>query len=571
MIKRFCAYYKPNLKQFIFDMCCSLVVALCDLLLPVVSRSIIDDYIPDKNIKMIFIWLGVLVAVYTVKMAGTYCVQYYGHMVGVKMQYQMRNEVFAHMQKLPFSYFDDHKTGTIMSRIINDLMDVSELAHHGPENLFLAAILLIGSFILMAKVNIWLTLVIFLSMPPLVIFAMKKRVKLGKSFTKMREQVGEVNAALENSISGIRVSKAYDNADYELTHFKENNDKFVDARRGAYKAMAEFSSGSDYIIDLLNVIAIVSSGFCAIKGYITPGDFALFMMFANVFISPIKRLIGFIEQLQSGMTGFERFTEILDTEPEQDAEGARDLKDVQGDIVFENVSFDYGNGQTVLDNINLHIPAGRTAAFVGPSGGGKTTVCNLIPRFYELKSGSIKIDGNDIRELKRSSLRDAIGMVSQDVFLFTGTVYDNILYGKPTATREEVVEAAKRANIDEFIMSLPDGYDTYVGERGVKLSGGQKQRISIARVFLKNPPLLILDEATSALDNATELQIQDALSKLAAGRTTLIVAHRLTTIRSADEIIVMDDTGIKERGTHKQLLELNGIYADLYNSQFRVD
>ena len=380
-----------------------------------------------------------------------------------------------------------------------------------------------------------------------------------------------MNAALENSISGIRVSKAFNNSEYELDHFRKNNDKFVEARRLSYKAMAEFSSGSDYIIDLLNVIAIVSSGFCAIKGYITPGEFALFMLFANVFINPIKKLIAFIEQLQSGMTGFERFTAILDTEPEKDAEGALTLQNVEGDVEFDNVSFDYGNGQTVLDGISLHIPAGKTVAFVGPSGGGKTTVCNLIPRFYEIRSGSIKVDGHDIRELTRSSLRENIGMVSQDVFLFTGTVYENILYGKPTATREEVIEAAKRANIDEFITSLPDGYDTYVGERGVKLSGGQKQRISIARVFLKNPPLLILDEATSALDNATELQIQDALSKLSAGRTTLIVAHRLTTIRGADEIIVMDDEGIKERGTHKELLSKNGIYADLYNSQFRAD
>lgn len=552
-------------------MCCALVVALCDLFLPVVSRSIIDDYIPDKNIKMIFIWLGVLIGVYTIKMIGAYCVQYYGHIVGVKMQYQMRNEVFAHMQKLPFSYFDDHKTGTIMSRIINDLFDVSELAHHGPENLFLAAILLVVSFILMAKVNIWLTLIIFLSMPPLVVFAMFKRVKLGKSFTKMREQVGEVNAALENSISGIRVSKAFDNADYELQHFKENNDKFVDARKHAYKTMAEFSSGSDYIIDLLGVIALVSSGFCAIRGYITPGDFALFMMFANVFITPIKRLIGFIEQLQSGMTGFERFTEILDTKPEEDKEGAEELKNITGRVEFDNVSFDYGNGKEVLKDINIDIPAGKTVAFVGPSGGGKTTVCNLIPRFYEIKDGSIRIDGKDIRDIKRSSLRQSIGMVSQDVFLFTGTVYENILYGKPDATREEVIEAAKRADIDGFIMTLPDGYDTFVGERGVKLSGGQKQRISIARVFLKNPPLLILDEATSALDNATEIQIQNALRELSKGRTTLIVAHRLTTIRNADEIIVMDDTGIKERGTHKELLAKNGIYAELYNSQFRED
>lgn len=571
MVKRFIKYYKPNAARFAFDMFCSLIVAVCDLFLPVVSRSIIDDYIPDKNVRMVFIWLGVLIGIYTLKMISAFCVQYYGHMVGVRMQYQMRNEVFEHMQKLPFSYFDDHKTGTIMSRIINDLMDVSELAHHGPENLFISGILLIGSFILMARVNILLTLVIFAAMPALIAYAMYKRIKLAKAFTKMREQTGEINAALENSISGIRVSKAFDNSDYELGHFKENNDRFVAARKDAYKAMAEFSSGSDYIIDLLSVIALVSSGFCAIRGYITPGEFALFMMFANVFISPIKKLIAFIEQLQSGMTGFERFTQILDTEPEKDDPDAVELTEPAGEIKFEKVSFDYGNGKTVLHDIDLTIPAGRTVAFVGPSGGGKTTVCNLIPRFYEIKEGSIKVNGTDIRKIKRSSLRNNIGMVSQDVFLFTGTVYDNILYGRPGATRDEVIDAAKRANIHDFIMTLPDGYDTFVGERGVKLSGGQKQRISIARVFLKDPPLLILDEATSALDNATELQIQEALSKLAAGRTTLIVAHRLTTIRNADEIIVMDDDGIKERGTHKQLLEKNGIYAGLYNSQFRAE
>ncbi|MBO4868892.1 MAG: ABC transporter ATP-binding protein [Clostridia bacterium] len=571
MIKRFVKYYKPNAAMFAFDMFCSLIVAVCNLFLPIVSRNIIDDYIPDKNIRMIFIWLGALVAIYTVKMFAAYLVQYYGHMVGVKMQYQMRNEVFEHMQKLPFSYFDDHKTGTIMSRIINDLMDVSELAHHGPENLFISGILLIGSFVMMARVNVVLTLIIFASMPVLIAFAMWKRIKMARAFSEMREQIGEVNATLENSISGIRVSKAFDNSGYELGHFRENNGKFVEARRKSYKAMAEFSSGSDYIVDLLNVIAIVSSGYCAIRGYITPGEFALFMLFANVFISPIKSLVAFIEQLQSGMTGFERFTQILDTQPEEDADDAEELTDVKGDVVFDNVSFDYGNGQNVLHGVSLHIPAGKTVAFVGPSGGGKTTVCNLIPRFYEIKEGSIKVDGKNIRKLTRSSLRSSIGIVSQDVFLFTGTVYENILYGRPDATREEVIEAAKRANIDEFVTSLPDGYDTFVGERGVKLSGGQKQRISIARVFLKDPPLLILDEATSALDNATEMQIQEALSKLASGRTTLIVAHRLTTIRNADEIIVMDDTGIKERGTHKELLEKSGIYAGLYNAQFRVD
>lgn len=570
MIKRFCSYYKPNLKLFIFDMCCAFVAAGCDMFLPVVSGKVIDEYIPSKSIRLLLIWLGVLVALYVLKMIMNYCVQYYGHMVGVRMQYQMRNEVFLHLQKLPFSFFDNHKTGSIMSRIINDLMDVSELAHHGPEDLFLSIVLFIGAFILMARVNIWLTLIIYCSMPVLIIFAMKKRVKLSRAFTEMREKIADVNANLENSISGIRVSKAFENSQYELGHFREENGKFVAARSKSYKAMAEFFAGNNFIIDLLNVIAIVSSGIFAIKGLITPGEFTLFIMFVSVFMMPIKRIVNFIEQLQSGMTGFKRFTELMDAEPEEDAPDAVPLTDVKGDIRIENVSFEYENGKSVLNDVSLHVPTGRTVAFVGPSGGGKTTLCSLIPRFYEIQSDDIYIDDKNLKSLTRASVRENIGTVSQDVFLFTGTVYDNILYGKPTATREEVLLAAKRANIDAFIESLPDGYDTFVGERGVKLSGGQKQRVAIARVFLKNPPILILDEATSALDNATEIMIQSSLKELSAGRTTLIVAHRLSTIRDADEIIVIDETGITERGTHEELLAKNGVYAGLYNSQFRA-
>lgn len=570
MIKRFIGYYRPHVKLFVFDMCCAFIAAGADMFLPIVSGNIVDKYILEGNMRSLWIWCGVLVGLFALKAFMNYCVQYFGHMVGVRMQYDMRNEVFSHLQKLPFSYFDNHKTGTIMSRIVNDLMDVSELAHHGPEDVFLSVVLFAGSFVVMARINIWLTLIIFLCIPVLIIFSMKKRIKLSESFTEMRAQVGEVNANLENSISGIRVSKAFENSDYELSHFKESNGLFVEARRKSYKAMAEFFSGNNFIIDILNLIAIVSSGLFAINKIITPGEFTLFIMYVTVFMTPIKKLVNFIEQLQSGMTGFKRFTEIMDTKPEEDAADAIPLEDVKGEIRFDSVSFEYEDGKHVLTGIDLTIPAGKTVAFVGPSGGGKTTICNLIPRFYEISEGSISIDGKDIRTLTRSSVRENIGSVSQDVFLFTGTVYENILYGRPDAEYDEVVEAAKRANIHEFILTLPDGYETFVGERGVKLSGGQKQRIAIARVFLKNPPMLILDEATSALDNATEQLIQASLTELAVGRTTLIVAHRLTTIRNADEIIVIDEEGIKERGTHKELVELGGIYSELYNSQFRI-
>ncbi len=568
MIKRFISYYRPHVKLFAADMVCAFILAVCDLFYPMITRSMINDYIPNKKIQLLIAWAVALLLIYFLKMALNYFVQYYGHIVGVRMQADMRRDVFDHLEKLPFNYFDNNKTGTIMSRITNDLMDISELAHHGPEDLFLSVVLLIGSFVLMGSINIYLTLIVFASLPFMVIFAMKKRIKMSEAFTQTRVEIGEINANLENSIAGIRVSKAYTNRDYENEQFDKGNKKFVVARANAYKVMAEFFSGTSFIGDFLQVILYVAGGLFTYYEIINIGDFTAFLLYISVFMNPVRRLIGFIEQYQNGMSGFIRFTEIMDAEPEQDKPDAKDIQNVKGNITFENVSFAYDDEHKVLSDISFDLEAGKTLALVGPSGGGKTTICHIIPRFYEIESGSVKIDGIDIRDLKRGSLRANIGIVAQDVFLFNATIYENIAYGTPDATEEQVYEAARRANIDEFIRSMPEGYNTVVGERGVKLSGGQKQRVSIARVFLKNPPILILDEATSALDNATELMIQASLEELCRGRTTIVVAHRLSTIKNADEIIVITDKGIHERGTHKELLEKNGIYAELYNSQF---
>ncbi len=569
LIKRFVVYYKPNMKLFGADMFCALILAICDLFYPMITRGMIDDYIPNKNIKLLVVWGVILLLIYLLKMALNYFVQYYGHIVGVRMQADMRRDVFNHLQTLPYTYFDNNKTGTIMSRIVNDLMDVTELAHHGPEDLFISVILFIGSFILLAGMNVWLTLIMFASMPVLIIFAMKKRIKMSEAFAQTRKEVGEVNANLENSISGIRVSKAFTNREYENNRFNASNSAFVRARVHAYKAMAEFTSGTSFITDFLYVIVLVSGGLFTYYGKISLGDLTAFLLFVSTFLNPIRKLIGFIEQFQNGMSGFKRFVEVLEEKPEPDADDAVAIDNVKGDIEFKKVTFSYDENSDILTELSLKIPQGKTVALVGPSGGGKTTMCNLIPRFYELNAGSITLDGHDITKVKRESLRRSIGIVAQDVFLFTGTIYDNIHYGNPNATREMVEEAAKRANIHDFIMSLPDGYNSEVGERGVKLSGGQKQRISIARVFLKNPPILILDEATSALDNATELLIQKSLEELCKGRTTLVVAHRLSTIKNADNIIVITEEGIKEQGNHEALMKLDGIYAGLYNSQFK--
>ena len=569
MLKSFIHYYKPHWKLFVFDMVCALVAASCDLMYPVISRNIINTYIPDKNLRLILTWCVALLVIYLVQAIMQYFMQYQGHVVGVRMQADMRRDVFEHLQKLPFSYFDEHKTGVIMSRIVNDLMDISEFAHHGPEDLFISLVSVVGSFIILCTINIPLTLITFAVLPFLILFVVKKRTAMTIAFRKNRIEIAEVNASLENSIAGVRVARAFTGEQEEAKKFDENNQRYVTVRERAYRVMAEFFSGTNFLTSLMNVVVLTGGGYCVYRGVINVGDMVAYMLFINMFVNPIKKLIQFVEMFQNAITGYTRFQELMNIEVEQEEPDAVDLKDVRGEITFDNVSFQYNEGKEVLSNISMTFPQGEMVAIVGPSGGGKTTLCHLIPRFYEITQGSICIDGQDIRKVTRRSLRIKIGIVQQDVFLFTGTIFDNIAYGKLGASREEVYEAAKKANIHDYIMSLPEGYDTFVGERGVKLSGGQKQRISIARVFLKNPPILILDEATSALDNVTENYIQDSLDELCKNRTTIVVAHRLSTIKNADEIIVMDRDGIQERGTHTQLLEKdNGIYRELYEAQF---
>lgn len=573
MIKKFISYYKPHKKLFIWDMICAFLVAICDLFYPIIAGNMIDDYIPNKKLKLLLTWGLALFIIYIIKAGLNWFIQYYGHVVGVRMQADMRKDVFRKLQKLPFSYFDENKTGTIMSRIINDLMDISELAHHGPEDLFISVISLLGAFIILCTINIPLTLIIFITLPFIVIFSVKMRKSMSRAFTETREEIAEVNASLENSIAGIKVSRSYTSSSHEENKFEYHNNNFKKARSRAYKVMGYFFSGMGLFTDLLYLIVLVAGGLFCYYQIITVGEFAKYVLFITMFLNPIKRLVQFYEQLQNGMTGFERFQEIMSVSEEQEKENAVNLKNVKGNIEFRNVCFSYTDSNEdndlIINNLDLDIKSGKTVAIVGPSGGGKTTLCHLIPRFYEINSGSILIDGVDIRDVSRESLRKNIGMVAQDVFLFTGTIKENIAYGNLDATDEEIIEAAKKANIHEAIMQMENGYDTYIGERGVKLSGGQKQRVSIARVFLKNPAILILDEATSALDNATEMLIQQSLEELSKGRTCIVVAHRLSTIKNADEIIVLDDEGIKERGTHQDLLDKGGIYSELYKYQFR--
>lgn len=569
MLKRFISYYKPHKTLFIIDMICAFLVAAMDLVFPMFTNYLLKDAIPNKNLRTILIFTIVLVLLYVVKLIANYIIDYWGHVMGVRLQYDMRKEVFAHLQTLPFSYFDDNKTGNIMSRIVNDLMDISELAHHGPEDVFISIIMLIGSFGLLCAINIKLTLIIFACIPIIIIFTMTKRMKMSKAFYDVRKKIAVVNTKLENSISGIRVAKSFTNEEYEMEKFDEGNTQFRTSRSSAYKYMAEFMSGMRFFVDMLNVVVLGFGGYFVYKGELGVIDLSTYFLYVAYFMQPIRRLTSFVEQYQSGMSGFKRFVELMDTKPDiVDSDNAREFKDVQGEIEFKNASFKYEGSEEILSNINLKIEKGKTLALVGPSGGGKTTICHLIPRFYELNKGKITIDGEDIKDITLKSLRKNIGIVQQDVFLFTGTIKDNILYGNPEADDDEVIEAAKNANIHDFIMSLPEGYETYVGERGVKLSGGQKQRISIARVFLKNPPILILDEATSALDNTSELIIQKSLEKLSKGRTSIIVAHRLSTVKNADEIVVLTNKGIVEKGAHKELINSGEIYARLYNSQF---
>ncbi|MBW6410071.1 ABC transporter ATP-binding protein [Clostridium weizhouense] len=562
MIKKFIGFYKPYKKLFVFDLIAAFIAALCDLVYPMMTRKLINDSIPNKNIRLIVVFAVVLLLIFIVKALCGYFMQYWGHVVGVRMQADMRRDVFKHLQRLPNKYFDNNKTGDIMSRIINDLMDISELAHHGPEDIFISIIMLIGSFIILCTINIPLTLIIFAFIPPIVIFTMFQRKRMNKAFLDTKVETGAVNANLQNSISGISISKAFVSHKSEEEKFEIGNRKFINARERAYKVMAEYFAGAGLGIDVLNYIGLIFGGIFTFVGIIDIGDYMAYMLYIRLFTEPIKKLINFMEQFQNGITGFERYMQIMNEEQEKDKEQAINLSNVKGEIEFKNIDFSY-DGQDILKGFSIKIEQGKMLALVGHSGTGKTTICNLIPRFYDVKCGDILIDGKSIYDVSLNSLRSNIGIVQQEVFLFTGTIRDNILYGKNDATEEEILSAAKMANIHEFIENLPQGYDTYIGERGVKLSGGQKQRISIARVFLKNPSILILDEATSALDNATEHIIQESLKKLCKDRTTIVVAHRLSTIKNADEIVVIGNKGIIEKGTHKELIIKNGEYNKL--------
>ncbi len=570
MLKKFISYYKPHKFMFALDMLASLFIALIGLGYPIITRKMLNDWIPNKNISYIIIFGCTLLVLYAVRMLLKYFVQYYGHMIGIKMQAQMRIDLFRKLQKLPYSYYDEHETGRIMTRMTNDLQDVSELAHHGPENIFICGIMVIGSFIYLCTIEYRLTLIIFACVPILVTISIILRKRMRHAFMESRKSVAVINGAIESSISGIRVTKAFTNSEKELEKFDEGNKMYVEARRKSYKAMGQFNSSTSFVTDVFNVIVLIAGGWFLYKGYIKLGDYSTFIVSINLFISPITTLIAFVEQLEEGSTGFKRFMEILNEQEEIENSDAKAIVVNNGHIVFEHVSFHYNDSKNVVNDISLDIEAGKKLALVGPSGGGKTTICHLIPRFYQNNEGNIYIDNQNISNVTLESLRKNIGIVQQDVFLFNGTMKDNILYGRLDATFDEVVLAAKRANIHDYIMTLPNGYDTQIGERGVKLSGGQKQRLSIARVFLKNPAILILDEATSALDNTTEILIQNALDELCKGRTTLVVAHRLSTIKNADEIIVINNGKIKEQGTHDELIDKNGVYAHLYNLQFRT-
>ena len=556
--------------MFILDMTASFFISVIGMVYPVVTNRMLNDLIPNKKIGLIvFAGLTVLL-LYLIRMFLEYFVQYYGHMIGTKMQAQMRRDMFKKLESLPYSYFDKNETGQILSRITHDLFEIAELAHHGPENIIISSLTVIGSFIYLCTINIYLTLIIFTCVPILIGISSYCRKQMRAAFKERRVTNGMINASIESSITGIRVTKAFGGSERELEKFEKNNSLFVEACRKAYRSMGVFHSTSSFITNVFNVIIIIAGGLFLYNGKINFGDYTTFIVSVNVFINPVTVLIGFMEQFQNGVSGFNRFLEVMNEEPEKENEGARDISDVKGEIEFKNVSFSYSEGaRKVLDNISLKIKRGEKLALVGESGGGKTTICHLIPNFYKVNSGEITLDGININDITLSSLRKNIGIVQQDVFLFSGSFKDNILYGRPDASEEEVITASKRANIHDYIMTLPNGYDTEIGERGVRLSGGQKQRLSIARVFLKNPAVLILDEATSALDNTTEILIQSALDELCKGRTTIIVAHRLSTVKNADEIVVIDRGKITEKGTHDELIKLGGTYKNLYSLQFR--
>ena len=567
----FLSYYKPHLGLFILDMCCALGIALVDLAFPWASREAMNKLLPQSLYAAFFTVMGLLLAAYALRSVMYFVVTYWGHMMGVRIEADIRRDLFGHMQDLSFSFYDKNRTGQLMSRATNALFEITELAHHGPEDLFISAVTLIGAFCLMLTIQWKLALIVFAIVPIFVIFTVIQRRRMVRASVRVKQNMAGINGQLESAISGMRTAKAFASEEQETAKFQQSNEQFKRAKRESYKAMGIYHAGLEFALPAMNVLTVAAGGFFILRGEMTFIDLSAFILYISTFLTPVRKLAAFVEQFLNGMAGFKRFVELMRVEPAvQDAPDAREMGTAKGDILIDDVSFHYEDGPAVLDHVSIHIPQGETVAVVGPSGGGKSTLCQLIPRFYDVTGGRILVDGQDVRAVTQRSLRRSIGIVQQDVFLFAGTVLDNIRYGRPDATEAEVIDAARRAEIYDDIMAMPDGFHTYVGERGVMLSGGQKQRVSIARIFLKNPPILILDEATSALDSVTEARIQSAFDELAKGRTTLIIAHRLSTIRSANRIIVVDENHILEEGTHDELLARGGEYAQLYNAQKRV-
>ena len=569
-LKRFLAYYRPHKKLLILDLSCAVLVSAIDIAYPMLTQYILRTLLPQMalDVAMVRVFVGLIAAAlgaYVLRTGLLYIINYWGHVLGVRMEADIRRDIFSHIQELSFSFFDKVRTGKLMSRLTTDLFDITELAHHGPEDILISGTTVIGAFIVMMFVDWRLSLALLCIVPVAIYYVISLRIKMRDASLQVKERVGQINADIESSISGARVAKAFTNEAFEREKFEAGNARFVRAKNGFYRYMALFSSGMEFFIALFNLVVLALGGYLIYKSSLDPILLVTFSLYIAAFVQPLKRLASFAEVYILGMAGFTRFCEIMDIEPEiKDRPHATTLKNVRGDICFDDVTFAYESGKSVLSHVNLDIPAGKTLALVGPSGGGKTTLCHLIPRFYEQRDGTITIDGADTRDVTLRSLRKNIGIVQQDVFLFASSVLENIRYGRIDATDEEVVEAAKRAHIHDEIMQFCDGYDTQVGERGIMLSGGQKQRVSIARLFLKNPPVLILDEATSALDTVTEHDIQHSFEELSRGRTTLVIAHRLSTVKHADEIVVLDEKGVRERGTHAELIQANGLYAQLY-------